>query len=328
MLPTSATEHLIVLVLIALLLAILSPLKSLNSLISLLLHARKPFRRRAKHDAVPPLVHQVRVAEPEPLRRRNAPKPQWVRTEVIRLALFLGGQGCRKIADVFNAIYLAHEDPAKRERVGKTFVARLVMQNQLEILRLKQSMKHHVPGPLANNVVWGLDMTFAPERYGHGAILGIIDHGSRRCLVLVALSSRKASVILRYILEAIREFGRPKAIRTNNDGPFKSKLFRRLLRFIGVRHLKNRPMSPWENGRIERFFGTLKPFLLDWLKSSTNAFQADLNIFRTWYNNVRTHHHLGGRTPAMAWAGRVNFKPPIRIFNEWERRLTGYVFPT
>ena len=33
------------------------------------------------------------------------------------------------------------------------------------------------------------------------------------------------------------------------------------LRLMGIRHQRIDPHCPWQNGRIERFFGTLKPHL-------------------------------------------------------------------
>jgi hypothetical protein len=53
---------------------------------------------------------------------------------------------------------------------------------------------------------------------------------------------------------------------------------------------------------------------------------AALGDFRAWYNHVRPHQHLGGRTPAEAWAG---FDPyvaapcEVRYFSVWDGLLTG-----
>lgn len=58
---------------------------------------------------------------------------------------------------------------------------------------------------------------------------------------------------------------------------------------------------PWQNGRVERFFGTLKAKLNLWGVDSGEQLDLALGDFRDWYNHVRPHQHLGGRTPAEAW---------------------------
>jgi putative transposase len=57
------------------------------------------------------------------------------------------------------------------------------------------------------------------------------------------------------------------------------------------------------NGRIERFFGTLKKKLDRWDVDSREQLETALELFRVWYNHLRPHQHLHGRTPAEVWAG-------------------------
>lgn len=57
------------------------------------------------------------------------------------------------------------------------------------------------------------------------------------------------------------------------------------------------------NGRVERFFGTLKEKLNQWDVNSLEQLGDTLVQFRFWYNHVRPHHHLDGLTPAEVWQG-------------------------
>jgi hypothetical protein len=53
----------------------------------------------------------------------------------------------------------------------------------------------------------------------------------------------------------------------------------------------------------------------------------DLNTFQHWYNHVRPHQNLDGRTPAEAWYGIDPYtKPPKQEhwFEAWDGLLTGY----
>ncbi|MEW8008578.1 MAG: integrase core domain-containing protein [Candidatus Thiodiazotropha endolucinida] len=87
------------------------------------------------------------------------------------------------------------------------------------------------------------------------------------------------------------------------------------------------PGCPWMNGRIERFFGTLKGKLNRWEVDSREQLEAALGLFRVWYNHVRPHQHLNGRTPAEVWAGIDCYVMPpwqCQRFEAWNGLLRGY----
>jgi hypothetical protein len=77
---------------------------------------------------------------------------------------------------------------------------------------------------------------------------------------------------------------------------------RTTLAALGVKLQYSTPLSPWENGRIERFFGSLKQALATALVPTMSA-HSQLAWFRNYYNHVRPHQHLGYRTPKEAWTG-------------------------
>jgi putative transposase len=69
----------------------------------------------------------------------------------------------------------------------------------------------------------------------------------------------------------------------------------------GINHQRTQLHSPWQNGRIERLFGTLKSLLGQLTIPSRVALQRALDEFTLIYNHVRPHQNLDGRTPAQAW---------------------------
>ena len=79
---------------------------------------------------------------------------------------------------------------------------------------------------------------------------------------------------------------------------FTSRTFRLALSLLGIRHQRTDPGCPWQNGRVERFFGMLKQKLDQLLVDSLHAFNTALGEFRFFYNHVRPHQNLAGRTPA------------------------------
>ena len=60
---------------------------------------------------------------------------------------------------------------------------------------------------------------------------------------------------------------------------------------------------PWQNGRVERFIGTVKRALGTEPIAGEGGFAVALKTVRAWYNHERPHDHLQGRTPAEVWAG-------------------------
>ena len=101
----------------------------------------------------------------------------------------------------------------------------------------------------------------------------------------------------------MKQYGRPQFLRTDNEAVLVSRLFRLGLWLLGIQHQRIEPGCPWQNGRVERFIGTVKRELARESVSSSNDFAIALQEIRTWYNHDRPHAHLQGRTPAEVWAG-------------------------
>ncbi len=80
------------------------------------------------------------------------------------------------------------------------------------------------------------------------------------------------------------------------------------------------------NGKVERFFGTLKSKLDRWEVDSLQQLNDALVPFRFWYNHVRPHRNLDGRTPAEVWKDDdLDFRPRTESwFAAWDGLLTGY----
>ena len=134
-------------------------------------------------------------------------------------------------------------------------------------------------------------------------------------LTLKKIKDKSSITILRCILAAIDQFGKPQIIRTDNEGIFTSKPFRFSLWGLGIKHQTTALHCPWQNGRIERFFGTLKRSFKDISVMDTAELNRYLSVFRRWYNHVRPHQHLGEKTPAEVWCGIDVFQLPVRQWN-------------
>jgi putative transposase len=251
-------------------------------------------------------------------------KPDWVVTEIIRLAALMPDSGCRKLADTFNRLHLA----TRNTIVSKSYVNERMRKHHYAILNLRRTLKHRQPRAMPINQVWGIDMTGKVDVSGHlHNILGIIDHGSRRALALVVLPNKSTWTLLGYLFIAIGQYGRPRALRTDNESVFSSWLFRSILRVADIRHQQTERHCPWQNGRIERLFGTLKVKLDQFCVADSLVLQTMLGTFRFWYNHVRPHQHLAGLTPTEAWCGVDPYQTAprsVEYVREWDGALTGF----
>lgn len=111
------------------------------------LSMRSGCRRHHRHRPV-----QDAVTMPCPIRSRR--KPPWVAREIVRLKAWSPEFGCRAIADAFNR-HFAERDVS----VGKTYVATLLKNRRAEVLHLRRTLRHRIPGPMPKNRTWALDLT-------------------------------------------------------------------------------------------------------------------------------------------------------------------------
>ncbi len=130
------------------------------------------------------------------------------------------------------------------------------------------------------------------------------DHGSRVITRLAVVVNRRSWTLLGHLCMAIGQHGKPKRLRTDNAAIFTSFTFRAFRAFLwlaGIGHQRIDTCAPWQNGRIERLFGSLKPLLRQLAIPSQAALQAALDEFRLFHNHVQPHQNLHGKTPAEVW---------------------------
>ncbi len=281
----------------------------------------KQFFRRRKAQAPATLVAPVTPVTPP---RNSQRKPDWVRAEVLRLFHAMPGSGCRSLSNVFNRLHAAIDGMT----VGKTWVSNLLREHHRARDAYSSAIKHRVPDPMACNAVWGMDLTFKQDEAGDlHPILGIIDHGSRKALVLLPLQNKATITLLRALLNAMETYGKPQRLFTDNESMFRSRLFRFCLAVLGIRQRFSKLHCPWQNGHIERLFGTLKKKLNRITVANFAALSHAMLEFKTFYNHVRPHQHLQGRTPQETWDGidpRRCAPKQARFVKAWGGLLTGY----
>lgn len=103
---------------------------------------------------------------------------------------------------------------------------------------------------------------------------------------------------------AFREYGLPRAIRTDNGPPFATRTLGGLSRLavewikLGIVPERIEPGKPAQNGRHERMHRTLKDATASPPHRSLRAQQKAFDRFRDEYNWERPHQALKNKTPA------------------------------
>jgi transposase InsO family protein len=113
-------------------------------------------------------------------------------------------------------------------------------------------------------------------------------------------------------------------IRSDNGKEFIKSEFRRFLKKNNIIHRTNTPYCPEENGKIERFHGTLKQQSVQyyWYPSDTlETLEYKLQSFLHYYNFQKRHRGLGmnGLTPYQKLS-LLAFSP--KLFSEQNVNLT------
>jgi len=132
-------------------------------------------------------------------------------------------------------------------------------------------------------------------------IFGVIDNGSRALISLQYVKDKSTINIIRVILKSIELYGKPKIIKSDNEHLFTSKLMRTTLYLLGIKQQTTEIASPWQNGKIERLFLTMKQSFTDIVFPTENSLEIALKEFRIFYNHIRPHQHLNYSTPNEVW---------------------------
>jgi putative transposase len=110
----------------------------------------------------------------------------------------------------------------------------------------------------------------------------------------------------------IGRYGKPRKLRSDNEAVFNSWVFKTFLKLVGIQKQTTNVHSPWQNGRIERLFGTLKPIIRQLHISGKAQLQTALDEFKTFYNHARPHTNLNNQTPAQVWQNQCRNTKPKR----------------
>jgi transposase len=159
------------------------------------------------------------------------------------------------------------------------------------------------------DAIWHLDMT--PMRIAKGRkqyIFAIIDACTRRVMAVRSYDNATTVSAIDCVKAALEFNGgkKPRMLYTDNGRMFVSRSFEEFLRQKVIFHHKIDKGCPWQNGKVERLFGTL---FREWIAYRRymipeSLFQS-LGEFQYWFNNEREIQKLGYRTPMQILEART-----------------------
>lgn len=176
------------------------------------------------------------------------------------------------------------------------------------------------PGPRyereAANELWHIDLKgpfFMRDPAGRPLrchFVALVDDWSRFLLGIRAVPSLEAEAVLRFLGETVELCGVPLALMSDNGTPFvaitKTMLsrFQRTLEELAVRHIRTQIDTPWTNGKVEAFWGTLQAEVLDRNRfAQISQAEAAVVGYAGYYNYHRLHGEIGWLTPAERYDG-------------------------
>jgi putative transposase len=194
--------------------------------------------------------------------------------------------------------------------IGRTHVRTLMRRMGIEAIyrrpRTSQPHPDHrvFPYLLRNQIidrpnrVWALDITYLPMRRGFVYLVAVLDWSSRRVLAWQLSNTLTADFCVEALETAIRRYGPPEIVNTDQGSQFTSEEFVATVLGSGAQ-LSMDSKGAWrDNIFIERFWRTVK-YEEVYLRAYETVSDArrHLERYMTFYNSRRPHSSLGEQTP-------------------------------
>jgi len=198
--------------------------------------------------------------------------------------------------------------------VGRKHVATLMRRMGIEALyrRPRTSTPHpgHKVFPYllrhrqitAPNQAWAMDITYIRMRRGFVYLVAVLDWATRRVLSWRLSNSMTADFCLEALEAAIRDYGTPEILNTDQGSQFTGTAFVDQVQQHGIQVSMDGKGSWRDNVFVERLWKSVKyeEVYLHAYDSVAEARQG-LQRYFSFYNQRRPHSSLGGRTPDMVY---------------------------
>lgn len=231
-------------------------------------------------------------------------------TTMQRLARQHPRYGYRRIWALLN-----RTQPVNQKRVRRRWRLQRLQVRRVVRPRVRRPRPAHLAATYPGHI-WAYD--FLEDALADGSrihILTVMDEFTREGLALDVTRSTSAEQVLEVLRALIAQHGAPGYLRSDNGPEFVAQAVQRWLASCHVETLYIEPGKPWQNGKEERFNGTVRDECLNlYVFQSLAEACVRLGAFRHQYNTERPHSQLSYLTPLAfkaAWvAAQGNLQDP------------------
>jgi putative transposase len=148
------------------------------------------------------------------------------------------------------------------------------------------------------NFVWAMDITYVPMAKGFVYLCAVLDWASRKVLAHRVSITMDAGFCVEALEDALRRYGPPEIVNTDQGSQFTSAEFVEALTRRGIRISMDGKGAWRDNVFVERLWRTVK-YEEVYLKAYDSVRQARESIgrFFEFYNSQRPHASLDRMTP-------------------------------
>jgi putative transposase len=212
----------------------------------------------------------------------------------------------------------------RTRKVNRKRVHRLWKVAQLQVKRSpRRRTRRERPARLQAahpNHIWAYDFVQDADWHGNKLyILTVMDEFTREGLATHVMRETSAEQVEAVLAALCDVHGTPTYLRSDNGAEFVALTLQGWLARQGIQPLYIDPGCPWQNGKDERFNGTVRDECLNMqLFGSLAEARIRLEAFRQHYNSQRPHSALAYQTP-------LAFK---QAWNEAQKKLQDSLIST
>src|SRR5271157_5515544 len=234
-----------------------------------------------------------------------------VREQIVALKQAEPTHGTHRISDLLKRMFFmkaSHETvrrvlhkeallPPQAKRKLKTKRRRASRPRNAEAAEEGNS---YVKGP---HLMWQSDISVYTWKKQSVYLIGFIDDYSRFVTGLGLYMTQKADNVLEVFRRAVAEYKAPTEVLTDNGRQYTSwrgkAQFEKEMNRMQIRHIRSQPHHPQTQGKIERFWKTIKEeFFARTLFDGFEDMQDRTRLWIQHYNFKRPHQGIGGLCPA------------------------------
>jgi transposase InsO family protein len=247
------------------------------------------------------------------LARKNSRKkssgkiPAAVKERIVAMKRAEPHDGTHRISDLLKRMFFMK---ASHETVRRVLHAEALLPPQVKTRqpRVKRASNveaaedgvSYVKGP---HLMWQSDISVISWRKQNIYLIGFMDDFSRFITGLGLYMAQKADNVLEVLRRATTEYKAPAEMLTDNGRQYTSwrgqAQFEKEMNRMQIRHIRSQPHHPQTQGKIERFWKTIKEEFF--ARTLFDGFEDMQNRTRLWiqyYNFKRPHQGIGGLCPA------------------------------